>query len=186
MSHDLAANTIGPVTGVSYLDTIAEDALLDGSMTRPHGDIDVLVGRDTLELHIAQLGAIGFFGFDVLFAPQPERPLVLGAAHAGQNVELGVFDKQEPGIASFVLPVERGLVRISLPEDALQHPIGLIDGVPIRTVSPLTLYQLRVAFIQTGVFGPPRDKDRLAQARLRQELLGDVQEADLTPRMRAE
>ena len=92
----------------------------------------------------------------------------------------------EPGIASFVLPVDPGLVRISLPDDALRHPIGSIDGAPIRTVSPLALYQLREAFIHTGVFGPPRAKDRAAQARLRQELLIDIQETDLSPRIRKE
>ena len=165
---------------------IAEDALLDGSISRPHGDIDVLVGRATLDLHLAQFGSIGFSDFDVFFEPQPGRPLVLGGVHAGQNLELGVFDELEPGIASFVLPVEQGLVRIILPDDALRQPIGSIDGVPIRTVSPLALYQLREAFIHTGVFGPPRDKDRAAQARLRQELLTDVLESDLIPRMHDE
>ena len=165
---------------------IAEDAVLDRMTTRPHGDIDVLVGRATLDLHLAQFGSLGFTDFDVYFEPQPGRPLVLGGAHAGLNLELGVFDELEPGIASFVLPVEPGLVRISLTDEALRHPIGSIDGVPIRTVSPLALYQLREAFIHTGVFGPPRDKDRAAQARLRQELLTDIRESDLTPRMRDE
>ena len=164
----------------------AEDALLDGSITRPHGDLDVLVARSSLELHLAQLGELGFTDFDVLFEPQAGRPLVLGGAHDGQDLELGVFDELEPGIASFVLPVETGLIRISLPEDTLRHPIGSIDGVPIRTVSPLALYQLREAFLRTGVFGPPRDKDRAAQARLRQELLRDADERDLAPRMRIE
>jgi hypothetical protein len=165
---------------------IAEDALLDGSMTRPHGDVDVLVGRGSLDVHLEQLDSIGFTDFQVYFEPQPGRPLVLGTTRADENLELGVFDELEPGLASFVLPVEAGLVRISLSDDALRHPIGSIDGVPIRTVSPLALYQLREAFIQTGVFGPPRDKDRAAQARLRQELLSDVPERDLTPRMRDE
>lgn len=165
---------------------IAEDAILDGSITRPHGDVDVLVGRATLDLHLAQLGAIGFAHFEVYFEPQPGRPLVLGGEHDGLSLELGVFDELEPGIASFVLPVEPGLVRVSLPDDALRHPVAAIDGVPIRTVSPLALYQLREAFIRTGVFGPPRDKDRAAQARLRQKLLVDLPERDLSPRMRDE
>jgi hypothetical protein len=165
---------------------IAEDALLDGSLTRPHGDVDVLVGRRSLDVHLAQLGAMGFTDFEVYFEPQPGRPLVLGGAHAGRTVELGIFDELEPGIASFVLPVAERLVRISLSRDALRHPVGSIAGVPIRTVSPLALYQLREAFIHTGVFGPPREKDRAAQARLRQELLLDIAEGDLSPRMRDE
>jgi hypothetical protein len=163
----------------------AEDAVLDRSITRPHGDVDVLVGRETLDVTLAQLESLGFRDFRVLFEPEPARPLVLGAGDSGQSLELGVFDELEPRIASFVLPAQSGLTRITLPDDTLRHPIGSIEGVPIRTVSPLALYQLREAFIQTGVFGPPRDKDRAAQDRLRRELLDDVSDGDLMPRMRA-
>ena len=165
---------------------IAEDAVLDGSMTRPHGDVDVLVGRVSLDRHLEQLGSLGFSDFQVFFEPQPDRPLVLGSSQGNRQVELGVFDELDPGVASFVLPVEAGLVRITLAEDAFRHPIGLIDGVPIRTVSPLALFQLREAFIRTGVFGPPRDKDLAAHARLRSELLASLSDAELVPRMRDE
>src|SRR3954453_1516560 len=85
---------------------IAEDALLDGSMTRPHGDVDVLVARRTLDLHLEQLGSLGFSDFDVFFESPPGIPLVLGAANGGLSVELGVFDELASGIASFVLPSE--------------------------------------------------------------------------------
>ena len=162
---------------------IAEDAVLDGSITRPHGDVDVLVARASLERHLGQFGALGYAGFDVLFESSPGVPLVLGATHRGLNLELGVFDELEPGSASFVLPVEAGAVRITLPADTLTFPVGRLDGVPIRTISPLALYQLRQAFISTGAFGPARDKDRAAQTRLRGQLLGNAAEADLSPRI---
>ena len=162
---------------------IAEDAVLDGSITRPHGDGDVLVSRATLERHLEQLGALGFIDFEVLFESAPGVPLVLGASNSGLNVELGVFDALEPGSASFVLPGRAGAVRITLPPGTLTFPLASIDGVPIRTISPLALYQLRQVFIHTGAFGPARDKDRAAQARLRQELLGNAREADLSPRI---
>lgn len=162
---------------------IAEDAILDGSITRPHGDVDVLVARATLGQHLAQLGALGFTDFDVLFESYPSVPLVLAAAHRGLRVELGVFDELQPGSASFVLPIQAGAVRVTLPADTLAFPVTSIDGVRIRTISPLALYQLRQAFISTGAFGPARDKDRAAQARLRGELLGIAAEADLNPRI---
>jgi hypothetical protein len=162
---------------------IAEDALLDGSITRPHGDLDVLVGRATLDRHLANFRSIGFEDFEVLFESIPGEPIVLGASHGALSLELGVFDELEPGIASFVLPMEDGLVRFSLPDDALRHPMGSIDGVPIRTISPLALYHLRQALIVTGALGPARDKDHAAQARLRQDLLADASDADLTPRV---
>ena len=162
---------------------IAEDAVLDGTITRPHGDVDVLVARAALERHLAQLDALGFTDFDVLFESPPGLPLVLGATNRGLNLELGVFDELEPGSASFVLPAQAGAVRITLPPDTLTFPVTSIDGLPIRTISPLALYQLRQAFIHTGAFGPARDKDRAAQARLREELLGNAPEADLSPRI---
>ena len=160
---------------------IAEDALLDGSMTRPHGDVDVLVGRASLDQHLAQLGSLEFGAFEVYYEPQAGRPLGLGCTHGDVSIELGLYDELEPGIASFVLPGEVGFVRIALPGDTLRHPIGSIDGVPIRTVSPLALYHLRETFIRTRVFGPPRDKDVGAQARLRSELLAGTPAGDLDP-----
>jgi hypothetical protein len=162
---------------------IAEDALLDGSIIRPHGDVDVLVGRATLDRHLEDLGSIGFDEFEVFFESAPGLPLVLGASHEARSIELGVFDELEPGVPSFCLPVDDGLVRVILPSDTLRHPVASIDGVPIRTVSPLALYQLREAFIVTGAFGPARDKDGVAQARLRQELLADIPDSDLRPQI---
>lgn len=161
---------------------IAEDALLDGRITRPHGDVDVLVARAALDQHRYRLRAIGFSDFEVYFESPPGMPLVLGSAFDGLSVELGVFDELEPGIASFVLPVTEGSVRITLPDDTLQHPVSYVDEVPIRTVSPRALYHLREAFIFTGAFGPVRDKDREAQARLRRELLATVPDSELTPK----
>jgi len=144
---------------------------------------DVLVARAMLERHLGQLGSLGFTDFDVFFESRPGVPLVLGAAHGGLNVEVGLFDELELGTASFVLPIEGRLVRITLPADTLRYPVASVDGVPIRTISPLALYQLREAFILTGAFGPARDKDRVAQARLREELLAGIPEADLNPRI---
>jgi hypothetical protein len=161
----------------------AEDAILDRSITRPHGDVDVLVARATLEQHLEQLGRLGFTKFEILFESQPGRPLVLGAAHRGLSVELGVFDELEPGIPSFVLPLQGGPARVTLPAGTLSFPVASIDGIPIRTISPLGLYQLREAFLRTGAFGPERDKDRMAQARLRVLLLANLTEADLSPRI---
>jgi hypothetical protein len=162
---------------------IAEDALLDRSITRPHGDVDVLVARDLLARHLENCRSIGFDGFEVLFESIPGVPLVMGANHNGWSLELGVFDEIEPGIPSFVLPVGDGLVRASLPDDSLRHPVASIDGVPIRTVSPLGLFHLRQALMVTGALGPARDKDRTAQARLREELLPEASDADLAPRL---
>lgn len=94
-------------------------------------------------------------------------------------LEIGVYDEAVSGTASFVLPTDDGLTRFILPDDTLHHPVTEIEGTVIRTVSLLALYHLREAFMLTGVFGPPRDKDVAIQARLRDRLLSDATEDDL-------
>lgn len=160
---------------------IAEEALLEGSVTQEHGDVDLLVNRNALSRHIAGFEAIGYPSPQVYFEVVPDQPLVLGTERDGMPLEIGIYDEDEmePGVASFVLPTEEGLRRFILPDDTLTHRITEIDGMSVRTVSPLALYHLREAFILTGVFGPPRDKDVAVQARLRDELLSDATEDDL-------
>lgn len=158
---------------------IAEEALLEGSVTREHGDVDLLVARNALSRHIQGFEAIGFPTPQVYFEVVSGHPLVLGAERDGMPMELGVYDRTESGNASFVLPTDDGLTRFILPNDTLHHPMTEIDGTLVRTVSPLALYHLREAFILTGVFGPPREKDVAIQARLRDELLPDASEEDL-------
>jgi hypothetical protein len=158
---------------------IAEEALLEGSVTREHGDIDLLVNRKALSRHVTGFEAIGYPSPQTYFEVVPGQPLVLGAERDGRPLEIGVFDELEPGVASFVLPTEEGLRRFILPEDTLNHHVTEIDGTSVRTVSPLALYHLREAFILTGVFGPPRAKDVAIQARLRGELLSGATENEL-------
>ncbi len=158
---------------------IAEEALLEGSVLGEHGDIDLLVGRNALSRHIQTFEAIGFPTPQVYFEVVPGQPLVLGAERDGMPLEIGVYDEAVSGTASFVLPTDDGLTRFILPDDTLHHPVTEIEGTVIRTVSLLALYHLREAFMLTGVFGPPRDKDVAIQARLRDRLLSDATEDDL-------
>ena len=101
------------------------------------------------------------------FEVVPGSPLVYHAASDGIELELGIYDELVPGRPSFVLPADERLTRVTLPSDSFTHPLGRIDGVSIRTISPLALYQMRAAVMRTGVFGPPRPKDEAAQAQLR-------------------
>ncbi len=158
---------------------IAEEALLNGTVTREHGDIDLLVSRSALPRHLRGFEAIGYPSPQVYFEVVSGQPLVLGSERGGMPLEIGVYDEMGSGGASFVLPTEDGLTRFILPDDTLEHPVTEIDGTSVRTVSPLALYHLREAFILTGVFGPPRDQDAAIQARLRKTLLSDATEDEL-------
>lgn len=49
----------------------AEDALLAGTVTRPHVDVDWLFPRRELELRLAQARALGFTQFETWEKPRP-------------------------------------------------------------------------------------------------------------------
>jgi hypothetical protein len=159
----------------------AEDALLAGRSTRPHGDVDVLVGRVDLVEHLQRFADWGFPSFENYFEVVPGSPLVYHTASEGIELELGIYDELVPGRPSFVVPAAEGLTRVTLPSDSFSHPLGRIDGISIRTISPLALYQMRAAFMRSGAFGPPRPKDEAAQAQLQTNLLAGVPPDELEP-----
>jgi len=68
-----------------------------------------------------------------------------------------------------------------MPEDVFAHPQAAVDGVPIQTVSPRALYQLRAGLGMTMSFGPFRPKDIKAQRELKQRFFADCSEDELKP-----
>ncbi len=107
---------------------IAEEALLEGAVTREHGDIDLLVNRNALSIHLHVFEAIGYPPPQVYFEVVSGSPLVLGAERDGMPMEVGVYDQMESGIASFLLPTVDGLTRFILPGDTLHYPDTRING----------------------------------------------------------
>jgi hypothetical protein len=165
---------------------IAEEVLLDGELSSSHGDVDVLTRREQLKLQTEQLAELGFRDFAVHYEPIPRRPLVLGSSRGDLVLELNLLDYDEMGDPYFVVRIEDGPVAISLPSDLLSWPPTIIDGVPIRTLSPLALVQIRAGLTATGVFGPPRPgKDGARQTRLIQAFFPDRDEEPLEPRIAA-
>jgi hypothetical protein len=156
----------------------AEDAVLHGSVARPHDDIDVVVWRDELDLRVAQLNDLGFATIEVRFEPAPNRPLVVVATDGDAEVELVVADRTE-GRASFDLPGEQGVDRVWMPPDFASTPVRRLGPISVRTISPLALYQVRAASAE--VFGGFRPKDVEAQAALRSRFFADVGDAELQP-----
>jgi hypothetical protein len=159
----------------------AEDAVLYGKVSRPHQDIDVLVWLDELPLRIEQGRALGFGHFQVRFEAAPGLPLAVGASSEGLDLELCVGGREPDGGAFFYRPSPSGLQRCWLPADALSYPPAMLDGIGVRTVSPLTLYQVREAL--ADVFGGMRPKDYAVQAALHDRFLSHLSEADLRPRV---
>lgn len=163
----------------------ADDALLEGRSTRRHGDLDVLVASDDLDAQFDRFDAMGFASFRPLFEPVPGRPLVYGAFDRELHVDIGVYDRDPDGSIWFVLPWKDATYRVTLPDGALAYPVGTIDGVAIRTISPLAQYLMRETFLLTGTFGLPRPTDASMQRRLRERFLSHLADDELRPTLTA-
>ena len=145
----------------------AEDALLHGAVVRPHEDVDALVSRDALERQLENARAIGFELDEIRFQPIEGMPVVIGTTDGSINLEISVHDlTDEGGVCFFMVDERERLVRITLSDGVFDHPMSQLDGVAVRTVSPLAQVQIREGIRMAGGFGPPRQKDIPVQQEL--------------------
>lgn len=161
----------------------AEDALLGGRIRRHHDDVDVMIARDALDRGLQVFGELGFEPPEIRFEPVPGAPLVMGTVRDGLNLELSVIDMVEGEPPSFTLPAEHGLVRVLMPPDTWSWPPCGLEGISVRTISPLALYQIRSGLSIVGAMGPPRPKDIASQRSLRKRYFPDEPEGSLEPAM---
>lgn len=160
----------------------AEDALLGGSITRHHDDVDFLIERSRLERGLRIFDELGFDPPEIRWEPVPGEPLVLGTVRGELNLELSIFEIADDGAPSFVLTDASGRVhRASMPVDTFSWPLLALEHTQVRTVSPLALYQIRAALTMLGSLGPPRPKDVVSQAALQKRFFPDIAEEELQP-----
>ncbi len=162
----------------------AEDALLHGTSVRSHDDVDVLVGRGELEAQLGNARAIGFSSHEVRSEPIEGMPMVIGTTDGNLDLEISVYDRTTEGIVFFHIPDQDGrLFRVDLSDGVFDYPVSDLDGIAVRTVSPLALYQIRAGITMAGGFGPPRPKDVTSQEALRARFFPDASPESLQPRM---
>ena len=162
---------------------VAEDALLDRGLSRPHADIDLMVLRDELGQRTRQCEALGFRDFEVNYQAIRGRPLALGARAGDLYLELGVCDNDADGSYFTVIDDTGDLCNIRVPDDLFAYPATPINDTLIHTISPLALYQIREGLGITRAFGPLRTKDLAVQRRLRSAFFANLAEETLKPRI---
>jgi hypothetical protein len=161
---------------------VAEDAMLHGSWVRPHEDVDVLVERKDLARQLENARALGFETFETRFEPLPDTPVVVGSIEHGLNLEISVWDRTPEGRASFFMVDDHdAVVRIELTDDIFEYPPSMLDGVEVRTISPLAQFQIRAGIAAAGGFGALRPKDIPAQEALHERFFPDASVDSLTP-----
>lgn len=169
---------------VHVLGGFAEDALLHRTTVRTHDDVDVLVGREELETQLRNALGIGFASPEVRFEPIDGMPMVIGTTDGIRDLEINVYDRSPDGAVFFHIPDQEGrLFRVDLSNGVFGQPPSDLDGIALRTVSPLALYQIRAGVTMAGSFGPPRPKDVTSQEALRTRFFPDVSPESLQPDM---
>jgi hypothetical protein len=172
-----------------FIGGYAEDSLLAGTVTRPHVDLDWLCPRHELAVRLEQAGELGFAEFETWGESAPGEPFYLFAQSGELKLEVGVADDTDAGIFLRIhrLAFEIGGdeapagYRLRLPDDTFRHPPAGLDGVRIRTASPLALYQLRVGIASQGSFGELSPRQRASSRRLADTFFPGVAAAALAP-----
>jgi hypothetical protein len=76
-----------------------------------------------------------------------------------------------------------GGYRLELPSDTFAHPPVELDGILVRPVSPLALYQMRAGIAMRGSFGRLGEKQLRAMRALKERFFPDRSDEELTPRI---
>ncbi len=71
--------------------------------------------------------------------------------------------------------------QVRLPDDTFAQPPVTIEGVPIRTVSPLALYQVRAGIAAKGSFGELSEAQISSAKQLREAFFPGRPEGELAP-----
>lgn len=137
----------------------AEEALLEGTLQRPHGDVDVIVRRNELDARLRQVEELGFAPLGVYYEPRPGLPLVMGGSGNGLNLELGIVDEGTSGFYFVTGDADGEPHRFDLTDDLFLHPPLTIEATTIHVASPRALFQIREAFAKAETFGPLRTTD---------------------------
>jgi hypothetical protein len=169
----------------------AEDALLAGTVTRPHVDLDWLVPRRELPLRLRQARGLGFGEFETWGESAPGEPFYLHGENGDLKLELGLADEQDGRVylkihkLAFDIDGDEAPAgyRLWLPRDTFHHPPVEIDGLVVRAASPLALYRIRVGIASQGSFGPLSEQQQETALRLKEAFLADYPDVELKPRI---
>jgi hypothetical protein len=169
----------------------AEDALLAGTVTRSHLDIDWIFPRSEFELRLDQARSLGFSEFESRGDAAPGEPFYLFAAKGDLSIDLGISDEVDGRHIARVWRLAFEVdgreapagYQFELPHDTYAHRPTRLDGIELRVASPLALYQLRAGLAAKGSFGklPPAQRAKLRK--LRETFFPSRTEAELMPRI---
>jgi hypothetical protein len=92
---DLIARLAALEPPPSFMGGYAEDALLAGTVTREHEDVDLIFPRDEQDLRLVQLAELGFTNWETWGEAAPGVPFYLFGQNGDLKLDLGITDKAD-------------------------------------------------------------------------------------------
>jgi hypothetical protein len=186
---ELIARLAALEPAISFMGGYAEDALLAGTVTRPHEDVDVIFPRSEEELRMAQLAELGFRDWETWGEAAPGVPFYLFGQDGDLKVDLGILDQEGGGnwmrVHRLAFPVggqeAPAGYQLRLPDDLFDHPLVELDGIRLKPIPPLALYQMRAGVASRNSFGPLSERHLATMAELRERFFPDLSEDELLP-----
>ncbi len=174
---------------LSFMGGYAEDALLAGRITREHEDVDVTFPRSEQKLRLAQLAELGFATWETWGEAAPGVPFYLFGQNGELKLDLGVVDEEDGKHwmrvhrLSFTVGGEEAPAgyQLRLPDDLFDQPPVELEGISIKPISPLALYQMRAGVAERNSFGPLSERHVLTLAQLRECFFPERSEEELLP-----
>lgn len=158
-------------------------------LTRRQLDLIARVAALEPTLRLAQLAELGFTDWETWGEAAPGVPFYLFGQSGDLKVDLGVIDQVDGANwmrvhrLTFTVAGEEAPAgyRLRLQDDLFDHPLVELEGIRIRPMPPLALYQLRAGVAERNSFGPLSERHLDKMAELRERFFPDLPEADLLP-----
>jgi hypothetical protein len=158
--------------------------------SREHEDVDVIFPRSEQELRFAQLAELGFGNWETWGEAAPGVPFYLFGQNSGLKLDLGVADEENGKHwmrvhkLSFTVDGEEAPAgyQLQLPDDLFDQPLVELEGIAIKPVSPLALYQIRAGVAERNSFGLLSERQLVTLTQLRERFFPDRSEQELLPR----
>jgi len=161
----------------------AEDALLEGKIEGEHHDVDLVALRnnaDNLGKYFEQNG----FAVMPVIEEGAEKPFKFQIERGGIKVDLAFLDYDGSRKRPYLDAEGRGgrKFRVFLDEQMFEYAPQELDGVNVRTASPLSMLQIREAILAIGrQRRDTREKDLLQQEKLKQKYFSETEPDNLIP-----
>ena len=180
---ELVARIAGLEPAIAFFGGFAEDAVLAGTVTRPHEDVDLLVPRGELERRHAQLAELGLHEWETWGEAEPGVPFFIHAENDEVKIDLVITDEIDGGILDPSRPADghgrrragarRPTTGCDCRTTLFEQAPRELDGVVLKPISPLAMYQMRSGMARMNTLGPLSERHLSTMAELRRRFFPD-------------